>query len=72
MVAWDSHGSASSYPLWMIDETAIWLRFEALRPSRDERGRRLFAAVARRFPEFLPTASRLLPRRKQSPEKRKP
>ena len=32
----------------MIDETAIRLRFEALRPSLDERGRRLFAAVEAR------------------------
>jgi len=32
----------------MIDEIAIRLRFEALRPSLDERGRRLFAAVEAR------------------------
>jgi hypothetical protein len=32
----------------MIDETAIRLRFEALRPSLDELGRRLFAAVEAR------------------------
>src|SRR3974377_1593134 len=32
----------------MIDETAIRLRYEALRPSLDERGRRLFAAAEAR------------------------
>ena len=29
----------------MIDELAIWLRFEALAPVLDERGRRRFAAA---------------------------
>ena len=32
----------------MIDETAIRLRYEALRASLDERGRRLFAAAEAR------------------------
>ena len=37
-----------AYQVGMIDETAIRSRFEAMRPSLDERGRRLFAAAEAR------------------------
>ena len=36
----------------MIDETAIWQRYEALRAGLDERGRRLFAAAEARAAGF--------------------
>ena len=36
----------------MIDELAIWLRFEALKPVLDERGRRRFAAAEARAAGF--------------------
>jgi len=38
-------GQGSFYPCWVIDESAIRQRFEALLPVLDERGRRRFAGA---------------------------